>query len=91
MKRRQWDGRAKAKVVLEGLGGRPLAELCNEYQIHPTQYYKWRDQLLAHAHEAFETGQQGRREARLAQENAKLKGLVGELTMELKKSDGGWA
>ncbi len=90
MRRRQWDGRTKAKIVLEGLGERPLAELCNAYQISPTQYYKWREQFLAYAHEAFKAGRQSRREARLEQENAELKGLVGELTMELKKTDGGW-
>ena len=90
MRRRQWDGRTKAKIVLEGLGGRPLAEVCNEHQISPTQYYKWREQFLAHAHETFEAGRQSRREARLEQENTELKGLVGELTMELKKTDGGW-
>lgn len=90
MKRRQWDGRTKAKIVLEGLGGRPLAEVCNAYQISPTQCYKWREQFLTHAHEAFETERQSRRESRLAQENAELKGLVGELTMELKKNNGGW-
>ena len=90
MERRQWDGRTKAKIVLEGLGGRPLAEVCNAYQISPTPYYKWREQFLAHAHETFEAGRQSRREARLEQENTELKGLVGELAMELKKTDGGW-
>ena len=90
MRRRQWDGRTKAKLVLEGLRGWSLAEVCNAYQISRTQYYKWRDQFLAHAHETFEAGRQSRREARLEQENAELKGLVGELTMELKKTDGGW-
>lgn len=53
----QWDGRAK--VVLEGLQRRSLSELCAEYQIHPTQYYKWRGESLDHAHEAFGTGRQG--------------------------------
>ena len=43
MKRRKWDGRTKAKIVVEGLGGRPVAELCNAWQINQTQYYKWRD------------------------------------------------
>ena len=33
MKRRKWDSRTKAKIVVEGLGGRPVAELCNAWQI----------------------------------------------------------
>ena len=28
MKRRKWDGRTKAKIVVEGLGGQLVAELC---------------------------------------------------------------
>jgi hypothetical protein len=36
---------------------------------------------------AFEVNEQSQREARLARENAWLKTLVGELTLELKKSD----
>ncbi len=36
---------------------------------------------------AFQAHQQTKREARLEQENARLKQLVGELTLELKKSD----
>ena len=55
----------------------------------PRRTNKWREQFLAHAHETFEAGRQSRREARLEQENTELKGLVGELTMELKKTDGG--
>jgi hypothetical protein len=42
---------------------------------------------LAHAPKAFEVHEQSQREARLARENARLKTLVGELTLELKKSD----
>jgi hypothetical protein len=45
------------------------------------------DQWLAHAAHACEVHQHSRREARLEQENAKLKHLVGELLLELKKSD----
>jgi hypothetical protein len=51
-------------------------------------HYQWRDQCLAHMGKAFEVQQHTRTEARLAQENARLKKLVGELTLELKNSDG---
>lgn len=33
MKRRAWDAKAKARIVLEGLQAMPVAELCNEHQI----------------------------------------------------------
>jgi transposase-like protein len=87
MPRRKWDAKTKALIVLEGLKGKPVAEICAEHQISQSQYYQWRDQFLAHAGKAFEVHQHTRTEARLAQENARLKALVGELTWELKKSD----
>ncbi len=45
-KGRVWTSEEKAKIVVQGLKGRRVAEICNEYQIHQTQYYKWREQFL---------------------------------------------
>ena len=87
MHRRKRDAKTKAMIVIEGLKGKPVAELCNEHQISQAQYDQWRDQFLAHADKAFEVHQDARKEAHLERENAKLKGLVGELLLELKKSD----
>lgn len=87
---RKWDAKTKAMIVLQGLKGKPVAEICREYQLSQAQYYQWRDQFLSNATKAFEVTQQTQREARLQQENAKLKKLVGELTLELKKSDEVW-
>jgi transposase-like protein len=87
MKRRQWDSKLKAAIVLEGLQGRNVAEICNDYGISSSQYYTWREQFLSNASQAFETGSNTKREAKLVSDNKRLKGLVGELTMELKKSD----
>jgi transposase-like protein len=33
MHRRKWDAKIKAMIVLEGLRGKPVAELCHEHQI----------------------------------------------------------
>ncbi len=87
MHRRKWDAKLKAQIVIQGLQGKPVAELCHEYQISQSLYYQWRDQFLANASRALEVQQYDRQEARLAGENARLKTLVGELTLELKKSD----
>jgi transposase-like protein len=87
MYRRKWDAKTKALIVLEGLKGKPVAEICTEHQISQSLYYQWRDQFLAHAAKVFEVQQHTKKEARLEQENARLKQLVGELTLELKKSD----
>ena len=87
MPRRQWDAKTNAMIVIEGPKGKPVPELCNEHQISQAQYYQWRDQFLAHAFQAFEVHEQSQREARLVRENARLKTLVGGLTLEFKKSD----
>jgi transposase-like protein len=88
MEKRQWDAKTKTRIVLEGLRGRPVSELCNEHQISQAQYYQWHKQFLAEAYKVFETKQQSLRETRLLRENVRLKSLVGELSLELKKIDG---
>jgi transposase-like protein len=90
LKKRKWDAKTKALIVIEGLKGKPVAAICHEHQISQSLYYQWRDQFLAQAANAFAVHQHTRKEARLEQENAQLKKLVGELTLELKKSDELW-
>ncbi len=87
MHRRKWDADLQAKIVIQGLQGRPVAALCHESQISPSLYDQWRDQFLANALRSFEAHQYDRQEARLAREHARLKTLLGELTPELQKSD----
>jgi transposase-like protein len=74
-------------VVIEGLRGRPVGELCSEYQIGQSMYYKWRDQFLANASRVFQADKVDHRTERLADENRRLKGVIGDLTLELKKND----
>ena len=87
MKRRDWDSKSKARIVLDGLQGRSVASICTEYQISQSMYYRWRDMFLANAGQVFETTATTKREERLVAENQKLKQAVGELTLELKKND----
>jgi transposase len=86
MQKRTWDAKMKALIVIEGVKGKPVAEICTEHQISQSQYYQWRDQFLANAANAFESHQRTRKEARLEHENARLKRRVGGLTLELNKS-----
>jgi len=88
MNRRKWSSRDKLLIVLEGLKGKvPLGELCAKFQISQSQYYKWRDQLLANGPKVFDYGGVDRTTERLQHENQKLKRIIGELTVELKKSE----
>ena len=88
MKRRNWNPKEKLKIVVEGLSCNcTIAELCNRYQITQTQYYQWKDKLLGDGHKLFTRGGIDKQAERLEQENRKLKGIIGDLTVELKKND----
>jgi transposase-like protein len=81
MERRKWDPKTKSMIVLQGLKGKPLAELCAEHQITQTQYYQWRDQFLANMHQVFMTDD--RKEKPLTRENVRLKKIIGDLTYDV--------
>lgn len=88
MKKRKWTSQEKLRIVLEGLSGNiEITKLCAKYQIANTQYYLWRDNLLKHGHQAFETKNITKKEQHLEQEVKKLKNIIGDLTVELKKND----
>jgi len=44
---RQWDPASKAKVVLEGLQGKPEKAICKRHNIKPAEYRRWRKEFLA--------------------------------------------
>ena len=87
MPRRQWDARTKALIVLQGLKGTPVSTLCTEHQLSQAQYYEWRDQFLANASKAFEVHQQADQVQRLERQNSRLKRVVADLTLEVKKTE----
>ena len=87
MKQRKWDGKTKARAVSEEIKGRKVAEICNDYQISQAQYYQWREQFLSNLDKPFEAKKAISKEERLRSEVQKLRSLVGELTLELKKSE----
>jgi transposase-like protein len=85
MQRRRWAAETKAAIVLEGLKGKSVSEICTEHQISQSLYYQWRTEFLTNAAKAFEGHQLTEKERRLKQENARLKKLVAELLLELRK------
>lgn len=87
MKRRQWDSKTKAKIVMDGLSGRSVSEICSEYGIGQTQYYRWRDQFLSKAHQAFDSDRNGGEVQRLKKKAARYQQIIGALTVELKKTE----
>ena len=88
MQKRKWTSQQKLQIVLEGLSGQiEISKLCAKYQIGQTQYYQWRDHLLKFGHQAFETKNITKKEQHLEQQVTKLKRIIGDMTIELKKSE----
>jgi transposase-like protein len=85
MKRRSWDPKTKAIIILEGLKGKPVTEICAEHQISQTQYYQWRDQFLANLPQVFSGSE--KQEKKITRENDRLRKMIGDLTVELKKTE----
>lgn len=86
-RRKQWKSSEKSQIVLFGLRGRPVSELCIEYGISASMYYQWKDQFLRNMHLAYEVSNLDKSSQKLKSENSQLKSLVADLTLELKKSD----
>ena len=80
-KRRNHSSNFKAKVALAALkGDKTLAELAEQFDVHPNQITDWKRQLLENAGQVF-----GRAENQGSDSEHKIKELhakIGQLTME---------
>jgi len=90
MKRQKWHAKTKGTIVLQRLKGKSVAALCIEPQINQPQHYQWRNHFSTYESRAFETKTVDQRMIHLPCENAKRKTLLGNLTVELKKTDEVW-
>ena len=81
--RKQWDPQTKANIVIQGIKGRAVSELCCEYGIAQSEYYRRREQFLQGMPLVF--GDNKKREQSLVRENDRLKRIIGDMTLELKK------
>ena len=91
MKRRKWTAKEKTMIVLLGIKERQkISDICSDHGISQAQYYQWREQFLNNAEFAFEKEKPSKKLIHLENENEKLKNVVGELMLELKKK-GIWA
>lgn len=89
MKRKTWDPQTKFKIITEHLiNQRPLSELCNEYGFRQSTYQYWMRELQAKGHQVFEPHKRSnKKEQHLKEEIKKLKSVIAELSIELKKTE----
>ena len=78
-KRRTHGAAFKAKVALAAIKGeKTLAELAQQFEVHPSQVIAWKQQLVEHAEQAF-----GRGESREPGPSIKdMQAKIGQLTLE---------
>jgi len=80
-KRRNHASNFKAKVALAAVrGDRTLAELAEQFDVHPNQISDWKQQLMENADYVFG---QGERQTKDSEHKIKeLHAKIGQLTME---------
>ena len=97
-KRRTFTGAEKVAVVRRHLvEGEAVSDLCDEYGLNPTVFYRWQKELFENGAAALERRTNGR-ERKLEEENARLRARLAhkdeviaeimESHVELKKSLG---
>ena len=78
-KRRNHSGAFKAKVALAALAGdKTLAELAQQFEVHPNQITQWKKQLSEQAADIFENGKKEEPSIDIKTLHAK----IGQLTLE---------
>jgi transposase len=84
--RKKWKSEEKLAVIMDGLRGRSVKEICQEYGISEAQYYKWRDQGITLMKKGFEDKRQAQNTSAEADRNRLLK-IIGEqqLIIDLQK------
>jgi len=97
-KRRRFKPEEKFKIVKEGVTkARSVSEICDEYGIHPNQFYKWQKEFFESALSGFKESSQGRtrvaenrEKKRMESDIKRMKDVITELASEnidLKKND----
>lgn len=75
-KRRHFSAQEKAEILKEHLKGRkPISEVCERHDIHPTVFHRWHMEMLDNCDAAFERKgkvNNTRQEQRIAELERKL-------------------
>ena len=75
--RRQFSAKEKVEILrLHLLEHKPISEVCEQYQLNPTVFYRWQKDLFDHGAAAFDRSENGsadRATQKLRKENTQLK------------------
>lgn len=83
-----FSSKDKFNIILEALTGKiEIVKLCSKYNISQFQFYRWKDNFLKFGSQTFEQKTISKKEQVLEQQMAKLKRIIAEQTIELKKND----
>lgn len=82
-KRRMFGGAFRAKVALAAVkGDKTLAQLAEQFQVHPNQVSTWRKELIERAAQLFEDGRRRKPDDSLVSQE-ELYEQIGRLKMEV--------
>jgi transposase-like protein len=82
METKKWSEETKLSIVLEGLKGRSMTEICQEYQVSQTLYYKWRDRFLEGGKKALSYGLNNP-DKKFQSEVMKLQNIIGRQAVQI--------
>jgi transposase-like protein len=86
MSQKKWSPQAKLEIVLKALKSEmTMNELCQLYQVAPSQVYAWKKELLERGSEIFESGSKTTKKKQPSDDERVRKQLfekIGELTVE---------
>jgi transposase len=80
--RKNHSAMLKFKVAVAALTGRPITEICKQYEIGEGLVHKWKKRLKEKGTEIFNSKQKNRKEEQEV-ETAKLYQRIGQLTTEV--------
>ena len=85
-KSKKWSAKAKLEIAILALKGElTINDLCQQYQVAPSQVYAWKKQLLKQGAELFEKANKSKKKKEALDHECiqkKLYEKIGQLTME---------
>lgn len=83
MMRKKHGAAFKFKVALEALNGKPIVDICRNYQVCQSLVHRWRDHLKNSGAKVFGETKSSNGEMDWEHERNKLYQQIGELSTEL--------